>query len=47
MEFFDKLKEKRVIIDWSNAYATTYKFNGKPDSTPFGAIALTEGEKQF
>lgn len=43
MGFFDKLKGKREIVDWSNAYVATPKFYGKPDGTPFGAIALTEG----
>lgn len=40
MGLFDKLKE---IVDWSNAYVATPHFYRKPDGTPFGAIALTEG----
>ena len=43
MGLFDKLKGKKEIVDWSNAYVATPKFYGKPDGTPFGAIALTEG----
>ena len=43
MGLFDKLKGKKETVDWSNAYTATPKFYGKPDSTPFGAIALTEG----
>lgn len=43
MGLFDKLKGKKQTIDWSNAYIATPKFYGKPDGTPFGAIALTEG----
>lgn len=42
MGLFDKLKGKKEIVDWSNAYVATPKFYGKPDGTPFGAIALTE-----
>ena len=42
MGLFDKLKGKKAV-DWSNAYIATPKFYGKPDGTPFGAIALTEG----
>ena len=43
MGLFDKLKGKKEIIDWSNAYVAAPKFYGKPDGTIFGAIALTEG----
>ena len=43
MGLFDKLKGKKEIVDRSNAYVATPKFYGKPDGTPFGAIALTEG----
>ena len=43
MGLFDKLKGKKETVDWSNAYTATPKFYGKPDGTPFGAIALTEG----
>ena len=42
MGLFDKLKGKKETVDWSNAYTATPKFYGKPDGTPFGAIALTE-----
>lgn len=42
MGLFDKLKGKKSV-DWSNAYTATPKFYGKPDGSPFGAIALTEG----
>ena len=43
MGLFDKFKKEKLPIDWSNAYTVTPKFYGKPDGTPFGAIALTEG----
>lgn len=43
MGIFDNLKGKKETVDWSNAYIATPKFYGKPDGTPFGAIALTEG----
>lgn len=43
MGFFSKLKGKREIVDWSHACVAAPKFYGKPDGTPFGAIALTEG----
>lgn len=43
MGLFDKLKGKKETADWSNAYIATPNFYGKPDGTPFGAIALTEG----
>lgn len=42
MGLFDKFKGKKETVDWSNAYVATPKFYGKPDGTPFGAIALTE-----
>lgn len=43
MGLFDKLKGKKETVDWSNAYIATPKFYEKPDGTPFGAFALTEG----
>lgn len=43
MGLFDKLKGKKETADWSGAYIAAPKFYGKPDGTPFGAIALTEG----
>ncbi|MBQ9228149.1 MAG: DUF4299 family protein [Eubacterium sp.] len=43
MGLFDKFKGKKGTTDWSNAYTATPKFYGKPDGTPFGAFALTEG----
>lgn len=43
MGLFDKVKGKKEIVNWSHAYVATPKFYGKPDGTPFGAIALTEG----
>ena len=43
MGLFDKLKGKKETLDWSNAYIAAPKFYKKPDGTPFGAIALTEG----
>ncbi len=43
MGLFGKLKGKQETIDWSNAYIAAPKFYRKPDGTPFGAIALTEG----
>ena len=45
MGLFDKLKGKKENVDWSDAYNATPKFYGKPDGSPFGAIALTEGTK--
>ena len=45
MGLFDKIKGKRESVDWSDAYNATPKFYGKPDGSPFGAIALTEGTK--
>lgn len=45
MGLFDKLKGKKDIVDWSDVYNATPKFYGKPDGSPFGAIALTEGTK--
>lgn len=42
MGFFDKLKGKKEIGDWENAYIAAPKFYEKPDGTPFGAITLTE-----
>lgn len=45
MGLFDKLKGKKESGDWSDAYNATPKFYGKPDGSPFGAIALTEGTK--
>ena len=45
MGIFDKLKGKKESVDWSDAYNATPKFYGKPDGSPFGAIALTEGTK--
>ena len=41
MGLFDKLKGKKESVDWSDAYNATPKFYGKPDGSPFGAIALT------
>lgn len=43
MGLFDKLKTKKNAVDWNGAYKAEPKFYGKPDGTPFGAIALTEG----
>lgn len=43
MGFWDKLKGKKKIEDWSKAYTATPKFYEKPDESPFGAIAVTEG----
>lgn len=45
MGLFDKLKGKKESVDWSDAYNATPKFYRKPDGSPFGAIALTEGTK--
>mgnify|MGYP001624276704 FL=1 len=45
MGLFDKLKGKKESVDWSDAYNAVPKFYGKPDGSPFGAIALTEGTK--
>ena len=43
MGLFDRRKEKKTSADWSNAYQATPKFYGKPDGSPFGAFAVTEG----
>lgn len=43
MVLFSKLKRDTPSVDWSNAYTVTPKFYGKPDGSPFGAIAITEG----
>lgn len=45
MGLFDKLKGKKEVVNWNDAYTATPKFYGKPDGAPFGAIALTEGTK--
>lgn len=42
MGLFDRFKGKKAV-DWSAAYTAEPKFYGRPDGTPFGAIALTEG----
>ncbi|MDE6470904.1 MAG: DUF4299 domain-containing protein [Eubacterium sp.] len=42
MGLFDKLKGKKEIVDWNNAYKAVPKFYAKPDGSPFGAVALTE-----
>lgn len=43
MGLFSKFKKDTPSVDWSNAYAATPKFYGKPDGSPFGAIVITEG----
>ena len=43
MGLFSKFKKEKTAVDWSNAYTATPKFYAKPDGSPFGAIALTEG----
>ncbi|MGN0160229.1 MAG: DUF4299 family protein [Lachnospiraceae bacterium] len=45
MRLFDKLKGKKGSVDWNDAYNAAPKFYGRPDASPFGAIALTEGTK--
>lgn len=45
MGFFDKFKGKKETVNWNDAYEANPKFYGKPDGSPFGAIALTEGTK--
>lgn len=42
MGLFSKFK-KTPTCDWSKAYTATPKFYVKPDGSPFGAIAITEG----
>ena len=42
MGLFDRFKGKKTV-NWSAAYTAEPKFYGRPDGTPFGAIALTEG----
>lgn len=43
MGLFSKLKKEKSSVNRSNAYIATPKFYEKPDGSPFGAIALTEG----
>lgn len=43
MGLFSKFKKDTPSVDWSKAYTATPKFYGKPDGSPFGAIAVTEG----
>lgn len=43
MGLFSKLKKDTPFVDWSKAYTATPKFYVKPDGSPFGAIAITEG----
>lgn len=43
MGLFSKFKKGTPSVDWSNAYTATPKFYEKPDGSPFGAIAITEG----
>lgn len=43
MGLFSKFKKEKSAADWSHAYTATPKFYEKPDGSPFGAIALTEG----
>ena len=43
MGLFSKFKKEKTPADWSNAYTATPQFYEKPDGSPFGAIALTEG----
>lgn len=42
MSLFHKARAEKPSADWSRAYIAAPKFYGKPDGTPFGAIALTE-----
>ena len=43
MSLFHKARAEKPPADWSRAYIAAPKFYGKPDGSPFGAIALTEG----
>lgn len=43
MGLFDKLKPKKEIDIWSEAFRTTPSIYEKPDGELFGAVALTEG----
>lgn len=43
MGLFSKLKKEKSAVNRSNAYTATPEFYEKPDGSPFGAIALTEG----
>ena len=43
MDLFKKLKKEKSPVDWSKAYTARLRFYAKPDGSPFGAIALTEG----
>lgn len=45
MGLFSKFKKGTPSVDWSKAYTVTPKFYEKPDGSPFGAIAITEGTK--
>lgn len=42
MSLFHKARAEKSPADWSRAYIAAPRFYGKPDGTPFGAIALTE-----
>ena len=42
MSLFHKARAEKPPADWSRAYIAAPRFYGKPDGTPFGAIALTE-----
>ena len=43
MSLFHKTRAEKLPVDWSRAYIAAPKFYRKPDGSPFGAIALTEG----
>ena len=43
MGLFDKFKKETTGDRWNNAYIANPHFYAKPDGTPFGAFALTEG----
>lgn len=45
MGLFGKVKKEKSSADWSNVYTAEPKFYEKPEGSPFGAIALTEGTK--
>lgn len=45
MGLFSKFRKEKAAVDWSDAYIAAPKFYAKPDGSPFGALALTEGTK--
>lgn len=45
MGLLNRLKGKKEIVDWEDAYIVTPKFYQRSDGIPFGAITITEQVK--